>query len=98
MIPDFAKPMFEVGETLMSPRVAKLSESVLMVELYIDRHRLGDWDDSGEDDRALNLSAIANNDKVFSRFNTSFGLLKIITTSSRNTTVITLDEEETFPT
>jgi len=97
MIPDFAKPKFEVGKTLMSPTVAKLSESVLMVELYIDRHRLGDWDDSGEDDRALNLSAIANNDKVFSRFNTSFGLIKITTTSSRNTTIVTL-EEETFPT
>ena len=97
MIPDFAKPMFEVGETLMSPRVAKLSESVLMVELYIDRHRLGDWDDSGEDDRALNLSAIASNERVSSYFNTSFGLLKITTTSSRNTTIITL-QDETFPT
>lgn len=94
MIPNFAKPLFEVGKTLMSPAVAKLSESVLMVELYIDRHQLGDWDDSLEDDKTLNMLAVTSNERVCSYFNTSFGLLKITTTASRNTTIITLKNDD----
>lgn len=95
MIPDFAKPKFETGATRMSPEIAKLAKTVLLVEVYLDRHQLGDWDNSEEDTQALNKSAILTEDMVISRFNTSFGLIKIVTNKSRDKTFVLFDHEKT---
>jgi hypothetical protein len=93
MIPDFAKPKFEIGNTRLSPKISKLAKTVLLVELYLDRHQLGDWDNSEEDTQALNKSAIETNDLVISRFNTTFGLIKVMTNKDRNKTIVLFENE-----
>jgi hypothetical protein len=89
----FAKPKFDIGEALMSPQITKLAENMLLVELYLDRHQIGEWDDSDEDDQKLNLLAIESGQTIISRFNTPFGCIKVVTSQKRKQTLVMFDQE-----
>jgi len=78
----------------MSPAIAEICKSVLLMEIYLDRHQLGNWDDSEEDIQSLNQSAIATKEMVISRFNTPFGIIKIVTNKRRDRTLVLFDHEE----
>lgn len=90
---------FELGRTVMTRTVARLSEiSDLNPEYFLLLHNLEFWDDMSEEDRNANILAIKNGGRIFSCFKLDkrhFGTEKlyVITEADRSSTTILLPEE-----
>lgn len=78
----------------MSENTHLLMQKTLLLEIYLDRHQLVDWDDSPEDDKQLNRQSLRLDGLVISRFNTPFGLLTVKTCKARKKTMVFLEGED----
>jgi hypothetical protein len=89
---------FELGEVVQTRGIATACEEsqdfLLEVHIAFKRYLACDWGDLGEENKALNDSAVTNNDdRILAAYKLSKGKIYIITEWDRSYTTILFADE-----
>ena len=86
---------FSLGTVYATPgAMDALEEAGESPDTFIQRHKLGDWGDLSEEDKAENEFSIGNRLRIFSAYHTNQRVkLWIITEADRSSTTILLPSE-----
>ena len=88
-----AKPLFGLGQTVMTRAVAK-SLNPDDVNRALWRHHHGDWGELGEEDRSSNELALEHDLRLFSVYHDGAGTkFYVITEWDRSVTTVLLPED-----
>lgn len=91
--------LFQTGNIYVSKGVNEKMQASLEFDEFVvkslTRHITGDWGDLSKEDKAMNDSAVANNDdRIFSRYNYDEDTsIYIITEYDRSCTTVLFPEE-----
>lgn len=86
---------FFLGVTYITPGAQDaLEESNQSPQVFLDRHRSGDWGDMSEGDKAENELSVQEGFRIFSAYHTTKGeKIWVITEADRSSTTILLPSE-----
>jgi hypothetical protein len=86
---------FPLGQVVATPgALALLAEHKLLPQTFIERHACGDWGTLNEFDRQQNEEALAEGNRLFSRYEVAPGaILWLITEWDRSATTLLLPSE-----
>lgn len=89
------RPVLELGEVVGTRgALAALAEAGELGQIYLRRHRCGDWGDVDADDWAANDRALREEIRILSQYQLSTGTkLWVITEWDRSVTTLLLPEE-----
>lgn len=88
-------PLFPLGTVFATPEVLEAIESAGQSPLYfLSRHSIGDWSETDPRNAALNVTALASNEKIFSVYETKLTeSIYVVTEGDRSSTNLVLASE-----
>lgn len=86
---------FLLGQLLATPGALEaITEAGQTPEVFLHRHRNGDWGDLDDHDQAANERALLDGSRIFSAYHTNQGIkIWVITEADRSATTILLPDE-----
>ena len=88
------KPMFELGQTVITPACLELIEHQgKSPEEFLARHHVGDWGEVCDEDKQMNEEALWGDSRIMSVYKTETGDVWIITEADRSSTTLLLPSE-----
>lgn len=89
---------FKTGQIVFTSGVSyDMKESIEFTDFIINclnRYKHLDWGDLGDDDKAMNNSAVRNNDdRIFAKYNYKQSAIYIITEWDRSVTTVLFNDE-----
>lgn len=90
---------FDIGTLVMTRGIGATINrhadfAKFVIDTFYDRYRQGDWGDLCKEDKAMNDSAVKNNDdRIVARYNSTYGDIYIITEWDRSATTILFTHE-----
>ena len=87
------KPLFQIGQLMMTQGVAALDLEVGALKQLVQRHATGDFGTVCAEDRQENLYSVNNDLRVISAYEIEGTRIWIITEADRTSTTILFPEE-----
>ena len=89
------RPLFVLGQVVATPgALAALEEAGQTPAEFLDRHRIGDWGELGEEDKQENELSVQKGFRILSAYILNTGVkIWLITEADRSATTFLLPEE-----
>ena len=88
--------LFHLGDVVVTPGVLAAFDGCDVGELVarlLARHRVGDWGEVCDEDKALNNCAVVTGDRILSAYTVAGTKLWVITEASRECTTVLLPSD-----
>jgi len=89
------RPLFALGQVVATPgALTALEEAEQTPAEFLDRHRIGDWGELGEEDKQENELSVQKGFRILSAYILNTGVkIWLITEADRSATTFLLPEE-----
>jgi hypothetical protein len=88
-----ATPKFKLGHTVMTQGIAAMGDHTLDLMHALYKHQHGDWGDTCKEDAKMNDIAVANGERIVSKYKIGTENIFVITEWDRSVTTLMLCEE-----